>query len=72
MAKCWFCDSTQDLSAFERSYDSAPYLNDDGTPQMICQECRDDMAAWKRRNRETYDHEEALSRIADAREGFND
>ena len=44
---CWFCESQTDLRVFERESDSAPYLEDDGSPQMICSECVEDMRRYR-------------------------
>jgi hypothetical protein len=60
MTSCWFCNVEERLRPHEREYDSAPYLNDDGTPQMVCQECYDDM----RRYRIAHLEEVALSKMA--------
>lgn len=40
--QCWFCNAEENLRVHERKSDSAPYLNDDGSLQMICEECHDD------------------------------
>ena len=44
---CWFCESHTALRMFERESDSAPYLEDDGSPQMICSECVEDMRRYR-------------------------
>ena len=46
---CWFCNSEENLRVHERSYDSAPYLNDDGSLQMICEECVNDIQDYRQR-----------------------
>jgi len=46
-AKCWFCNSEENLRVHERAYDGAPYLNDDGSLQMVCQECHEDMQRYR-------------------------
>lgn len=40
--QCWFCNAEENLRPHERNSDSAPYVNDDGSPQMICEECYQD------------------------------
>ena len=47
MIKCWFCESQLGLRVFERESDSAPYCNEDGSLQMVCQECVDDMRRYR-------------------------
>ena len=44
---CWFCESQFGLRVFERESDSAPYLDDDGSQQMICSECVEDMRRYR-------------------------
>ena len=49
MSECWFCGNKNNLMPHERERDSAPYLNDDGSPQMVCTDCVLDMRGYRER-----------------------
>ena len=70
-AVCWFCGATESLRPHERAYDSAPLLNLDGSPQMICADCHADEADYRQRIEYEYARvEEDRQRKRDTEEGF--
>jgi hypothetical protein len=54
--QCWFCGEKNNLLPHERDYDSAPYVDENGEPQMICVDCVIDIRDYRRRSDEQMAH----------------
>jgi hypothetical protein len=68
---CWFCESQLGLRPHERASDSAPFLNLNGTAQMICETCYQDEQDYRQRIEYEYARvEEERQRKRDAAEGW--